>query len=133
MPNQLAQGKRRQSLAEHEAVLAALAALSRYEDVTIMALLRQAVRELIRNRVAAAPRQAEALRAAVWHKAPRMPARFKTAAQVARFKRMQREFDQAVLDLGLVSPALVQERNSIVSSSQVIRLIDFDQAHAASL
>lgn len=133
MPNQLAQCKRRQSLAEHEAVLAALAALSRREDVTVMALLRQAVREFIRNRVAAEPTQKEALRNIVWRKAPRLPAKFKTAAQVTRFKRIQREFDQAVLDLGLVSPAAIQEHNSIASSAQSIRLIDFDQAHAASI
>jgi hypothetical protein len=133
MPNQLAQGKRRQSLVEHEAVLTALAALSRRENVTIMALLRQAIREFIRNRTAAVPIQTEALRTAIWQKAPRMPAKFKTAAQVARFKRMQREFDQAVLDLGLVSPAAIQERNSIAGSSQAIRLIDFHRVHAASL
>ena len=81
----------------------------------------------------AAPAQAEALRVVVWQKAPRMPARFKTAAQVGRFKRMQREFDQAILDLGLASPVAIQQHNSIVSSAQSIRLIDFDQAQAASI
>ncbi len=43
-----------------------------------------------------------------------MPAQFKTAAQVARFKRAQREFDQVVLDLQLASPDAIQERNSLV-------------------
>ncbi len=50
MPNQLAKSKRRQSLAEHEAVLAALAEIARREDTTVMALLRQAARELVRKR-----------------------------------------------------------------------------------
>ena len=130
MPNQLAQSKRRQSLAEHEAVLAALAEIARREDTTVMALLRQAARELVRKR-GATPAQAKALRAIVWRSAPRMPAQFKTAAQVARFKRAQREFDQVVLDLQLASPDTIQERNSLVPSRQAVRLIDFDRANAA--
>ena len=122
MPNQLAQSKRRQSLAEHEAVLAALAEIARREDTTVMALLRQAARELVRKR-RATPAQAKALRAVVWRSAPRMPAQFKTAAQLARFKRAQREFDQVLLDLQLASPDLIQERNSLVPSRQAIRLV----------
>jgi hypothetical protein len=131
MPNQLSKSKRRQSLAEHEAVLAALAEIARREDTTVMALLRQAARELVRQK-ATEPLQADRLRRAVWDKAPRMPARFKTAAQVARFKRSQREFDQVLLDLALASPQAVQQRNSVVSPRRVIRMIDFDQAHAAA-
>jgi predicted nucleic acid-binding Zn ribbon protein len=129
MPNQLAKSKRRQSLAEHEAVLAALAEIARSEDTTVMALLRQAARELVRKR-GATPALAKALSAVVWRSAPQMPAQFKTAPQVARFKRAQREFDQVVLDLQLASPDAIQERNSLVNSRQVIRLIDFDHAHA---
>jgi hypothetical protein len=131
MPNQLAQSKRRQSLAEHEAVLAALAEIARREDTTVMALLRQAARELVRKR-GATQAQAKALSSVVWRNAPRMPAQFKTAAQLARFKRAQREFDQVVLDLQLASPEAIQERNSLVPARQAIRLVDFDRAHAAA-
>ena len=131
MPNQLAQSKRRQSLAEHEAVLAALAEIARREDTTVMALLRQAARELVRKK-RTTPAQAKALSAVVWRSAPQMPAQFKTAAQLARFKRAQREFDQVVLDLQLASPDAIQERNSLVNSRQAIRLIDFDRAHATA-
>ena len=60
-----------------------------------------------------------------------MPLRFKTAAQVARFKRAQRDFDQVLLDLELASPRALQERNSVVPARQAIRLIDFDRAHAS--
>lgn len=130
MPNQLAKSKRRQSLAEHEAILALLAEIARRENTTIMALLRQATRELVKRRVAE-PAEAENLRPIVWARAPRMPARFKSAAQVARFKRAQREFDQILIDLQLASPAIIQQRNSVVPSHQAIRLIDFDQAHAS--
>jgi hypothetical protein len=131
MPNQLAKSKRRQSLAEHETVLAALAEIARREDTTVMALLREAARDVVKRR-AAMPGQAEALRSLVWRMAPRMPARFKTPAQVARFKRSQREFDQVVLDLQLATPVAIQNRNSLVSSRQTVRLIDFDRAHAAA-
>ncbi len=131
MPNQLAKSKRRQSLAEHEAVLAALAALAQREDTTVMALLRQATREFLKKR-ATVPAQAARLRQAVWAKAPRMPAAFETAAQVARFKRSQRDFDQVLLDLALVSPQAIQRRNSLAASPQAVRMIDFDSAHATA-
>jgi hypothetical protein len=131
MPNQLARSKRRQSLAENEAVLAALAEIARGENTTVMALLRQATREFVRKK-SAHPVLAETLRRVAWMHAPQMPARFKTAAQVARFKRQQREFDQALLDMALVSPQAIQERNAGARSRQSIRSIDFDQVNAAT-
>jgi hypothetical protein len=131
MPNQLAKSKRRQSLAEHEVVLAALADIARWEDTTVMALLREAARNVVKQR-AAIPARAPALRALVWRMAPQMPAKFKTPAQVARFKRVQREFDQVILDLQFAAPTAIQDRNSLVSARQAVRLIDFDRAHVAA-
>jgi hypothetical protein len=131
MPNQLSKSKRRQSLAEHEAVLAALEEIARCEDTTVMALLRQATRALVKTK-AAEPLAAARLRRAVWTKAPRMPGHFKSAAQVSRFKRAQREFDQVLLDLSIASPQAIQERNSVVSPRRMIRMVNFDQAHAAA-
>lgn len=133
MPNQLAPDKRRQSLAEHSAVLSVLSKIARDENVPVMALLRQASRDFVRSRVTAKAANAQALRAAAWLEMPRMPIRFKTPAKVARFKRAQREFDRAILDMGLADSASIQDRNSIVSSSQTIKLIDFDQSHASSI
>jgi hypothetical protein len=132
MPNQLSKSKRRQSLAEHEAALAALAEIACREDTTMMALLHQATHELVKSR-ATEPIQTERLRQLVWQKAPRMPAHFRTSAQVARFKRAQREFDQVLLDLALASPQAIQQRNSIAPPRRPIRIIDFDQAHAATI
>lgn len=130
MPNQLSKSKRRQSLAEHEAVLAALAEIARSENTTVMALLRKATRDLVRRK-ASEPVHTERLRKIVLPLAPPMPARFKTAAHVARFKRAQREFDQILLDLDLASPQTIQKRNAVAPTRQAIRLIDFDKAHAA--
>ena len=75
MPNQLAQSKRRQSLAEHAAVLAALSTIARWEHTTVMALLREAARDAVRKRVAL-PAHAAELRAMIAPMAPRMPPRF---------------------------------------------------------
>src|SRR6195952_644747 len=111
MPNQLSKSKKRQSLAEHEAVLVALTDIARHEHTTVMALLRQAARELGKKRVKE-PAQTERLRQLIFKTAPAMPVHFKTAAQVSRFKRSQREFDQVLLDLELATPHAIKKRNS---------------------
>lgn len=129
MPNQLSKSKRRQSMAEHEAVLTALTEIARRENTTVTALLRHAARKLVREKASAPDLQ---LRELVLTKAPKMPARFKTPAQVARFKRAQREFDQVLLDLAFVSPQGIQQRNSVAPTSRPVRMIDFHSAHATS-
>ena len=72
------------------------------------------------------------MRALVWQLAPKRPSRFKTPAQVSRFKRAQREFDQVVLDLKLDTPIAIQNRNSVVPAHQTVSLIDFDRTHATA-
>lgn len=123
MPNQLSPTKRRISLAEHAAVLAALDWIARNERTTVMALLREAVRAAVRQQ-AANPALTQALRKVVWKLAPRPPARFKTAAQLARYKRAQREFDTVVLELQLAAPAEIQSRNSLVSGRRSVQLVN---------
>lgn len=132
MPNQLDQSKRRQSLAEHTAVLAALEHIAKREHTSVMALLRGAAREVVRQRTND-PAVADSLRSVVWRAAPVAPTEFKTAAQLARFKRAQREFDRVVLELNLSAPAEVQSRNSIAPNRRAVRLLNFDQAHAAAV
>lgn len=130
MPNQLAQSKRRASLAEHEAVLAALATIASRENTTVMNLLREGARQVVRSRNDD-PSNTPALQHAVWSCAPKMPAQFKSAAQVARFKRAQREFDVLVQELKLASPETVQQRNSVVPARHNVQVLAF--ADAASL
>ena len=62
-----------------------------------------------------------------------MPVHFKTATQVSRFKRSQREFDQVLLDLELATPQIIQQRNSLVSTRKSIRLTDLIKPHEAIL
>ena len=130
MPNQLAQSKRRHTLAENAAVLAALTAVARNERTSVMALLRTAAREVVRQRLAD-PAHAAVVRAAIWEKAPRMPVHFHTPAQVARFKRSQREFDQVLRDVRLATPQEIQQSNTI-ASAHTVKLVDFHRAHAAA-
>lgn len=129
MPNQLASAKCRRSLAEHEAVLAAIAAIAQHDGVTTMAVLRRAARAVVQAR-AADPAQAERLRAVVMPFTPKVPARFATAAELARFKRRQREFDQVLIDLHLVSSQAVQARNSVVRAHCRIRALELESRHA---
>ncbi len=124
MPNQLAKSKRRASLAEHEAVLSALATIARSERTTVMELLREGARQVVRSRTAD-PLKATAVRESIWACAPEMPARFKSPAHVARFKRSQREFDQVVQELNLATPATVQQRNSLVPTRTKVRVLAF--------
>jgi len=130
MPKPLSKSKKRPSFAEHEAVLVALTEIAQHESTTVMALLRQAVRELVKKRVNE-PTQAQRLRQLILKTAPVMPKHFNTAAEVSRFKKAQREFDQVLLDLELATPEAIQERNSLVSTNTTIRLIDFDKVHDA--
>jgi hypothetical protein len=124
MPNQLSPSKRRASLAEHEAVLAALATIALRERTTVMDLLREGARQVVRSR-SIDPAKASAVRKCIWACAPKMPARFKSPAHVARFKRAQREFDILVQELNLAAPAAVQERNSLVPAARAVRVLAF--------
>jgi hypothetical protein len=122
MPNQLSRTKRRQSIAEHRAVLAAVETIARREGRAVVDILREAIRDLIKRR-AKDPSLAELLRSEVGKLAPRIPAKIRTPAQVSRFKREQRAFDQVILDLNLAAPMEIEVRNSIAHPDQPIRLI----------
>jgi hypothetical protein len=130
MPNQLSASKRRHTLAEHAAVVSALRTIARHEKTSVMALLRTAARDLIRQRIAL-PAQKAAIQRAIATAAPAMPSTFKTPAQVARFKRSLRDYDQVKLDVNFASALDVQHTNSI-SSAQNVKILDFDRAHAAA-
>jgi len=124
MPNQLARSKRRLSVAEHKAVLAAVAVISRRENTPVVALIREAIRELVKRRVKD-PTNKELIHSVVWKLAPRIVVSMRTPTQIKRVKREQREFDQVLLDLHFATPSEIQARNSIAHPDQPIRMIDF--------
>lgn len=129
MPNQLAKNKKRKSLAEHEAVLAALSEIARVEGISVMSLMRRAIREIIRKYADDSSLE-ERLRLTVMSFAPKPRKRFATRAQLSRFKRQQREFDKLLLDLHLDDPEVIETQNSIVSPKSRIRVLELEKVDA---
>ena len=131
MPNQLSRTKDRKSVTEHEAVLVALESIARREGTTMMSLMRQAMREAVRKRSDDSSK-GKWLRSIVMRFAPKPPQTFVTAAQLTRFKHSQREFDQVLLDLNLVSNEGMETMNSIVSPKCKLRVFELEQSNASS-
>jgi len=125
MPNQLAKNKRRKSVAEHEAVLAALEEVARIEGISTMALMREAIRDKIRKHVSETL-QAKRIRQAVMSCAPRHDTQIDSPSQLLRLKRSQRAFDQILLDLKLTDPENIESKNSIVAPQNKIRILELE-------
>jgi hypothetical protein len=125
MSNQLAETKRRKSLAEHVAVLAALEEIARNDGVSVMDLMRQAVRGIVKKYTANSSNK-KILLPIVMRFAPKIPQQFDSFAQITRFKKQQREFDQILLDLHLDNSEAVEERNSIVSPHCNLRILEWE-------
>lgn len=121
MPNQLAQSKKRMTVAEETAVLAALEVIARADNVTVTDLLRRGARRLIAER-AANPELRQAIRRVIEEHTPAVPTEFRSPAKVAKFKRKQREFDQLLEELNLADPEELQQRKSLVQEPQNVRL-----------
>ena len=124
MPNQLAQSKKRMTMAEETAVLAALEVIAKADNLTVTDLLRQSVRSMISER-AINPELRETIRQAVAKNSPIMPKAFRSPAKVAKFKREQREYDQLLQQLNLEDSEELQHRNSLVQKPRNVRLTSF--------
>jgi len=125
MANQLATTKRRKSIAEHIAVIAALEDIASRGGIKVMTLMRQAVREIIKKH-ADNDSNKKRLRSVVMNFAPEPPLCIDTPAQIIRFKRQQREFDQVILDLNLDDSTVLEERNSVVSPHCNLRILELE-------
>jgi predicted DNA-binding ribbon-helix-helix protein len=124
MPNQLSQSKKRMTIAEHSAVLAALETIAKSESLTVTDLIRHSARKFIAER-ASDSRLSQKMRLAVAENAPKMPKVFRTPAKLAKFKREQREYDKLLQELNLTMPDEIQRRNSLVEHPQNIRMTSF--------
>lgn len=122
MPNQLSGNKQRKTVAEHSAVLAALGVIAEFDGVTVTDLVRTGMRETIKDRMGEQA-LAGSLNLAVRKCAPKFPGKFKSPAQVSRFKRELREFDALLLELEMDSSEVLQSRNSIHQGSKRPRLL----------
>ena len=122
MPNQLAASKKRQSLAEHAVVLAALEAIAHHEDTSVMALLRKAARKVVREKVKD-PEIAQLVAAVAKAKTPPFPSSIQRASQLARYKRALREYDAVMMEIGLQNATEIQQANSIAPSPEAVKLV----------
>ena len=124
MPNQLSKSKKRMTIAESAAVLAALETIAKLDNSTVTDLLRRSARKLIAER-ATDRRLAKKMRAAVERHAPKMPDSFRSPAKVSKFKREQREYDLLLQELNIAQAENIQRRNSLVDRPQGVRLASF--------
>jgi DNA-binding NarL/FixJ family response regulator len=124
MPNQLAQSKKRMTVAEEASVLAALEVIAQADNRTVTDLLRQGARRIIAERVAN-PELRKAIRRVLEMHAPVMPKQFRSPAKVSKFKRSQREFDQLLKELNLFEAEELQRRNSLTEAPEYVRLTEF--------
>lgn len=112
MPNQLAQTKKRKTVAEHAAVLALLDRIAEAEGTTSTELLRSAAREVVRQ-YAGRESFREDLDSVFQSYQPKLLQTMQSAKDLSRYKRETREYDELALDLGLQNAEEIQARNSI--------------------
>lgn len=122
MPNQLAETKKRKTVAEHAAVLALLDHIAAKEHTTSTELLRKAARDSIRSHTADPGLQNE-LRDLLHTYEPKLPVKAKDPKALTRFKQDSREFDALAVDLGLRRAEELQRRNSLHKESSAPVLI----------
>jgi len=122
MPNQLAQTKKRKTVAEHAAVLALLDRIAEAESTTSTELLRSAARDVVRRHVGKKTVSTE-LQDIFRAYAPELPRAVSSAKEVSHYKREAREYDDLALDLGFNQAAEVQARNSIHRASSAPVLV----------
>ncbi|MGJ8640495.1 MAG: hypothetical protein ACSHYA_13995 [Opitutaceae bacterium] len=116
MPNQLAQTKKRKTVAEHAAVLALLDRIAEVEGTTSTELLRSAAREVVRQ-YAGRESFREDLESVFQSYQPQLLETMQSAKDLSRYKRETREYDELALDLGFQNTEELQARNSIHSLS----------------
>ena len=112
MPNQLAQTKKRKTVAEHAAVLALLDRIAEAEGTTSTDLLRIAARDVVRQYAGHGSLRGD-LDKVFQSYQPKLLRTVRSAKEVSRYKREAREYDKLALDLGFKKVVDVQARNSI--------------------
>ena len=125
MPNQLATEKVRKTLTEHKAVLAALAEIAKEKQISIMDLMRKALRTTISNHVEN-PSCKKDIQKLVLRYAPKPPDQSLTPARLSRFKQKQREFDSLMIELQLSNPKSIEKHNSIIHPDSKIKIMEFE-------
>ena len=122
MPNQLAQSKKRKTIAEHAAVLALLDCIAEALGTTSTELLRIAARDVVKQ-YAADGLHKKGLGKVFQAYEPKLSRTAKSAKEISRYKRESREYDALALDLGFKKVEDVQASNSIHRRSKAPVLV----------
>ena len=129
MPNKLSDEKMRKTLTEHKAVIAMLEKVAADKNTTIMNLMRDGIRSEIRRYAADEAKRLKIYGIAKMFE-PTINKESLSPADLARFKRKQRDFDSLLMELNLETPERMEEMNSIVSPTTPIRIREFSGDHA---
>ena len=128
MPNKLSDVKMRKTLTEHKAVIAVLEKIAQEKNVTIMELMREGIRNEIRKNARNNNARKEILNV-FKNFEPALNEDLCSPAELAKFKREQRNFDNLMLDLNLETPDHIEKNNSVVSPSAEIKVLELEKQH----
>ncbi len=125
MPNQLSDTKVRKSITEYKIVIDILNKIAKEENRTFMDLIRDSIRTKIKEHITHFSNPNE-LQDIINKWTPVAPKEIKTAADLSKFKKEQRKFDEILLELDLLTPQKVAEKNSFIPVDKKIRILEFE-------
>jgi hypothetical protein len=129
MPNKLSDVKMRKTLTEYKAVLAVVEKIAQEKNMSTMEFMREGIRNEIRK-YAANQHKNEAISNILKNFEPILEHKCSSPAELAKFKRKQRDFDSLMLDLKLKTPNNIEDTNSVVPPSAQIKVLEFGEHHA---
>jgi len=128
MPNKLSDVKMRKTLTEYKAVIAVLKKIAQEKNMSIMELMREGIRNEIRKYASDHQKRRETLDILNNYE-PKLGQEYSSSAELAKFKRKQRDFDNLMLELQLKTPHSIEKDNSVIPPSAKIKVLEFGEDH----
>ncbi len=125
MPNQLSNTKVRKSITEHKAVIAILNEIAKNEEVPVMELMKQSIRNLISEYIDNSVDKKK-YHSIIEDFSPNIPNAFQSKRELSSFKHNLREFDKLLLDLHLSSTEEIERQNSLIPIDSKIKIMELD-------
>ena len=123
MPNQLSDTKVRKSITENQAVIAIFNEIAKEKNVSFTDLVRISMRDMIRSNIDLVLKKS-VVKEIIKEFKPLLSV-VKTSEELSKYKKMQREFDEILLDLNIENKNEIQNCNSIIPSDTIIKVMDF--------
>ena len=124
MPNKLSDTKMRKTLTEHKVVIAVLEKIAEEKNMTLMDLMREGIRNEIRKYAANLLTHQE-ISDLLKKFEPKINNKLSSPADITKFKREQRDFDSLLMELKLATPDYIEEKNSVISPTTQIQVMEF--------